>query len=135
MKVLVQLYYANWCGHCVRFKPEWEKLKKMVENDPDIVLEDYESEKNSQKIQDEGISGYPTILVVVGDKKTEYNGPRTAEALLKYIKEGECESDGSFKQCGGGGGEMYGGKSGLNSPYKIKYLKYKAKYMKMKSFD
>ena len=28
--VKVELYYANWCGHCNRFKPEWEKVKKEI---------------------------------------------------------------------------------------------------------
>ena len=26
---LMIIYYAEWCGHCQRLKPEWKKLKKM----------------------------------------------------------------------------------------------------------
>ena len=29
--VKVILYYAEWCGHCQRFKPEWAKLKEELE--------------------------------------------------------------------------------------------------------
>ena len=28
----VTLYYADWCGHCNDFKPEWKKLNENISN-------------------------------------------------------------------------------------------------------
>jgi thiol-disulfide isomerase/thioredoxin len=31
-QVLVELYWADWCGHCIRFKPVWKELVEMANN-------------------------------------------------------------------------------------------------------
>ena len=28
--IKVILFSADWCGHCKKFKPDWEKLKKKL---------------------------------------------------------------------------------------------------------
>ena len=30
--VQITLYHANWCGHCVNFKPTWETMKSNPKN-------------------------------------------------------------------------------------------------------
>ncbi len=77
-------YYMENCGHCKRFAPEWDtfvqnytgtvKLRKVEMNEAGDDLEKY------------NISGFPTVIAVDenGDKK-EYDGPRTAEGLNKFL--------------------------------------------------
>lgn len=144
----VELFYAEWCGHCQHFKPEWEKLKKMSKQNGIQCIE-YESEKDAQKMEEENIEGFPTIRISMGGEKQEYNGERTAAAILMAIKEGSTSQNaGKFKQCGGAKQGFTPRKMNKNKKigffeeqykdkdeeyYKIKYFKYKAKYMKKRS--
>lgn len=122
-KTVVQLFYADWCGHCQNFKPEWQKFKELA-NKNNIKVEEYEADKDKQKVEEADVNGFPTIRI----NKEDYNGQRTAEAILAYIK-GDKMDGGEYKQCGG-----KRQKKSLNPHhedyYKIKYYKYKAKYLK-----
>ena len=140
----VELFYAEWCGHCQKFKPEWEKLKKMAGGNGIQCIE-YESEKDAQKMEEENIQGFPTIKISVGGKCQEYHGERTAEEILMAIKDPKVKNDGKFKQCGGAKQGFTPRKMNIKEHskgwykdkdeeyYKLKYFKYKAKYMKKRS--
>jgi len=104
----IELYYANWCGHCVKFKPTWDKLKVELDKH-NISYNDYEdSTMNSQ--QKGSITGYPTIKITVDNIEKEYSGPRNVSNILSAL-------------------EVSGTQSGGNSNYYHKYLKYKRKYI------
>jgi thiol-disulfide isomerase/thioredoxin len=113
--------FADWCGHCVALKPEWEKLKRNMKHQMgrsikniQIVFEEIgETEKNKkqgktvdgmiakfnekymsnspQKLALDG--GYPTIFMYC--PKTGmlkyYQGARTSDELWKWYKS-ECDS-------------------------------------------
>lgn len=120
-KVKVTLYYAQWCGHCKRFLPEWNKLKALLAsqnnkiNDYDVVLADYEESANPDIMNKENIQGYPTIKIEFNNKKTDYEGERTTDKLVEHIKNLGSQN---------GGGEN-------NKKYYKKYMKYKNKYMQL----
>lgn len=135
----IEFFHASWCHHCKEFMPEWNKLKNMLP--PNVEAKSYEDSENAQKMQDENIQGFPTIKITINGDKKEYNGERSAEAILEYIKTGES-SDGKYKQCGGARKLGFSPRKNVNlgqidydddKYYKIKYLKYKAKYMKLRS--
>jgi hypothetical protein len=101
-EVEVTLYYANWCGHCVTFKPEWKKFKKNIgdinEKDTGVKIQTKEHEHSELekmgggKINDEDISGYPTLKIKLtkGKDSKEYDygdyGKRDGEYMTKFIK-------------------------------------------------
>lgn len=117
----IELYHANWCGHCKNFMPEWKKLKSMAK---DVTLKEYEESANPEEMKKNGITGYPTIKITSGGKTHDYHGARTAQDILDSIRNGGefVDDDNQFAQCGGGNDEMY----------KKKYHKYKTKYMQLK---
>ena len=40
----VTLYYADWCGHCTKFKPTWEGIKQVFKlNNISFFLKSSES--------------------------------------------------------------------------------------------
>ena len=91
------LFYADWCGHCQRFKPEWSRCKEMhhqQQNNP-YKLADIESAaldalkgKMSDMPSLVDVSGFPTISMYDNGKKTaDYNGERTADALMAFLNQ------------------------------------------------
>ena len=106
----VILYWAEWCGHCIRFKPEWEKIKKELTK-LGVTVEDYEHSRDSQVINDENINGFPTIKIKKGSSTKEYTGERTLEGIKKELKL----------------------QSGGKVDYYAKYMKYKSKYLELKN--
>jgi len=117
--VNITLYYANWCGHCINFKPEWNKLKDTIGGNSmysNIETKEFEQTKDNDIMEKEGIKGYPTIRI----NGKDYNGERSVSAILEKAIE---ESQG-VNQKGGSipDDDIY---------YKQKYLKYKTKYLKL----
>lgn len=85
-KVIIETYTASWCPHCVAFKPELQRLEKMISGN--IELKNYDADKDSDFIsKNRNIEGFPTILFNVGGKFKEYNGNRKAEDILNQAKQ------------------------------------------------
>lgn len=89
------LYYANWCGHCQRFKPEWERFTEKVNNEfaGNVTvksIEDSEISGGLPVVDGHQIRGYPTVVFDVksdnNSKQFEYNGKRNADALMEFTK-------------------------------------------------
>lgn len=82
------LIYANWCGHCQRFKPTFNDLCRQLGKDfPCTSIEDADMDDDNLKSA-LNFRGYPTIKFfdqsgkIIGD----YNsGDRSKEALLNHI--------------------------------------------------
>jgi thiol-disulfide isomerase/thioredoxin len=96
-KVKVILFHAKWCGHCLNFQPDWEKLKKNITN-KNIEFIDYE-DKLIEKLNDDEktingnkIAGFPTIKIIVSDDKNnkikeyEYAKKRDYDVLKTDIE-------------------------------------------------
>jgi thiol-disulfide isomerase/thioredoxin len=90
--IIVGKVYADWCGHCKSLKPEWNKLKTMIQKDrvQFIEIEESESAKRSQfekkTKRSLNVNGYPTIFKIHTNKPVEYyTGPRTAQDMRQWI--------------------------------------------------
>lgn len=88
------MYYADWCGHCKRTKPQLEAAKGEYQGKVKIIMIDAEAPENAGLIKQEDINGFPTIryykngLPHSGKKGDyeEYNGERTKEDFLKFLR-------------------------------------------------
>lgn len=83
--IWIVLFYADWCGHCQQFKPEWERMKSLMPSN--LNSAEIESNNISKMSNPPQVQGFPTIKMYrdnlnVGD----YEGNRTAEAILKNLK-------------------------------------------------
>lgn len=135
--IKVELYYAKWCGHCELFLPEWDKLVPIFD-EKKIEHHKYEADENEKEVNAAGINKFPTIMITKNNVETDYNGPRTVKAIMDFIENGTLHAghSGKFDQCGGSKNFSFIKKNNNNlendEHYKIKYLKYKAKYMLLK---
>jgi len=85
----LKLFYADWCGHCKRFKPVFDgELKQLVSssNIP-VKLEAIDCDRNPQMASKYGVSGFPTLILEVNNKPIEYQGQRKSENIIQFIKE------------------------------------------------
>ena len=78
--------YADWCGHCNAFKPEWEKFEGWCKNNG-VKAQKIEGDKNQALCEKHQIQGFPTILKLdsSGNKVAEYNGARSSEGLIEFV--------------------------------------------------
>lgn len=59
---VIVLYYADWCGHCVRFKPEWAKFKTlMARKHPNMCTVAEVEQSHLSNVPAAQVEGYPTI--------------------------------------------------------------------------
>lgn len=83
------MFYAPWCGHCKRIKPEFEKASSTLKaNDPPVMLGKVDcTEGGKDTCGKFSVSGYPTLKIFRdGELSSDYNGPREAAGIVKYMK-------------------------------------------------
>lgn len=78
-------FYAPWCGHCKKLAPDFElaatRLKGVV------ALAKVDCTSHSQTCSRFGVTGYPSLKIFRnGEESSAYDGPRTAEGIVKYMK-------------------------------------------------
>jgi thiol-disulfide isomerase/thioredoxin len=74
---------AKWCGFCQQLKPIWKQLREEAK---EHTIAAVDAMKNQELIHIMGITGYPTIFIVMNNGNIkEYTGPRTVEALKKKL--------------------------------------------------
>jgi len=74
------LVYADWCGHCQKYKPFWNKLEKTPGRTANIVSIRDDMLPKVSAVSKAKIQGYPSVIKVTPTGKiTEYKVPGTDE--------------------------------------------------------
>lgn len=90
-KPIFVLFHAEWCGHCKILAPIWNQFVKSVKQS--VLIASVESSFIEQVKGYKTIDGFPTIMVIRGDKLiATYKGERTIAGIkqfyMKYSKRG-----------------------------------------------
>ena len=83
-KYIIRLFYADWCPHCVDFKPIWINIKNKYSNN--IKFIEVDCTNNNPNLT--YVTGFPTIaLFSLDDKYIEsYENDRSIIMFESYIK-------------------------------------------------
>ena len=85
-KPKVMLFKAEWCGHCKKFMPVWDEVSKSLGGEAEFIK--YDSEEHKDTMSEYGVKGFPTVYKVVDGEKTNFEGPRTVDALTEFVRSG-----------------------------------------------
>ena len=83
--ITIVLVYADWCGHCTKFKENvWSKLMKTPNRKVNLASVHYDQLENTSQ-KNASIKGYPSVLIVGSDKKaaTFPDGSKKTNAFPK----------------------------------------------------
>jgi len=84
-------YYAASCPHCKHLTPEWEKAAhdfKGIHWDQKECLDGkWQPGKDFEECEKAQIQGFPTIKFLTNGKVNDFEGPRTADAMIKFAKD------------------------------------------------
>jgi protein disulfide-isomerase A4 len=106
-ELIVVMFYAPWCGHCKRLKPEYEKAAQELKKLPagPILLAKVDATVETDLAAKFQVSGYPTLKVFRRGKVYNYkNEAREKWGILRYVQSlrgsasKEVPLDGIWKQ-------------------------------------
>lgn len=77
--VVIVEFFAEWCGHCKAFAPEYEKAAKALKGIVPVVAIDDQSD-----MAEYGIQGFPTVKVFTehSSKPKDFTGPRKSDSVV-----------------------------------------------------
>lgn len=63
-KPMLALFYADWCGYCLKFMPRYETVSKLYKNDFNLVMIDVDKPEYRELMEDVAIGGFPTLFII-----------------------------------------------------------------------
>lgn len=77
-------FYAPWCGHCKKLAPEFEKAAGELKGKVSLGKVDATEEKDLASKYN--VKGFPTMVWFEDGKEAEYDGGRTSETIVEWVK-------------------------------------------------
>lgn len=81
---LMVLFYAPWCGHCKKFKPEYEKAAASLRKE-NLILAKVDATAEKVLAGRFKIRGYPTVKFFVKGEPIDYNAGRTEKEVINWV--------------------------------------------------
>ena len=80
------LFYADWCGHCKKIKPDWDTASKEIGNEKMIKVNVGDGTEEHKKTMNEyGIQGFPTIIIFENGKPNGTFDSRDKKSFLDFF--------------------------------------------------
>jgi protein disulfide-isomerase-like protein len=87
-KTVFLKFFAPWCGHCKKLKPDWDKLMDAFADSTTGLVADVDCTTEGKALCDaNGVKGYPTLKWGDPSALEDYKGGRDFESLKKFAEE------------------------------------------------
>jgi thiol-disulfide isomerase/thioredoxin len=82
-------FFTEWCPHCKKAKPEWEKLVSEFEGKPIngtiVHFKAIDCDKDEATADEFKVEGYPTVKLVKDGEIIEYDAKPEYETLVEFL--------------------------------------------------
>lgn len=80
------MFYAPWCGHCKKLKPEYKAAAKILADDgSEIKLAKVDATEEKELGKRFEVQGYPTLKFFISATPIDYQGPRDTAGIVKWV--------------------------------------------------
>merc|ERR1712039_913887 len=84
-KTVFVKFFAPWCGHCKRMKPDWDKLMAEFKDSKSALVADVDCTAGGKPLCDaNGVRGFPTLKHGDPNNLEDYKGGRDFDSLKKF---------------------------------------------------
>jgi thiol-disulfide isomerase/thioredoxin len=88
-KANLYIFHTDWCGHCMKAMPEWEKLesgpKQFGSTEISFIRVNAENDRTTADLYE--VDAYPTVKLETPKALYTYTGRVTAEGLTEYLRQ------------------------------------------------
>ena len=87
-KTVLIKFFAPWCGHCKKMKPDWDKLMDAFAGSASALVADVDCTTEGKPLCDaNGVKGFPSIKWGDPAALEDYKGGRDFSTLKKFAEE------------------------------------------------
>jgi thiol-disulfide isomerase/thioredoxin len=88
-KANLYFFHTDWCGHCQKAMPEWEKLEAgpSTFGNTTVSFVRVNAEKDRATADLYQVDGYPTVKLETATGLYDYNRAPTAAGLTQFLRE------------------------------------------------
>jgi len=80
------LFHADWCGHCIKMKPLWDKIQKERGDDSMMSVHVGKGTDSDKLVMEKyNIKGYPTIIQFNNGEPSHLDG-RDEKSIMEFFR-------------------------------------------------
>lgn len=77
------LWFAHWCPHCQRVKPQWAQVQHALGSTVYVDMVDVDEDRDYVKSM--SVRSFPTIVFYIDKQAVLYEGDRSTQDILNFV--------------------------------------------------